>query len=57
MTVAKLISAQSMYELLRSFTTVLDEFGVSHGRAKKAALCVAEGLMIASYTPCFVAFN
>ncbi|KAJ3533816.1 hypothetical protein NM688_g7231 [Phlebia brevispora] len=47
LTVAKVISAQTMYELLRSFTAVLDEFGVSHGRAKKAALCAAEGLMIA----------
>lgn len=35
-----------MYELLRSFTAVLDEFGVSHGRAKKAALCAAEGMMM-----------
>ena len=25
---------------------VLDEIGVSHGRAKKAALCASEGLMI-----------
>lgn len=37
-----------MFELLRSFTTVLDEFGVSHGRAKQAALCAAEGLMMVS---------
>jgi nuclear cap-binding protein subunit 1 len=35
-----------MVSLLQSFTTVLDEFGVSHGRAKRAALCAAEGLMI-----------
>lgn len=35
-----------MYELLRSFTAVLDEFGVSHGRAKQAARCAAEGLML-----------
>ncbi len=35
-----------MYDLLRSFTAVLDEFGVSHGRAQKAALCAAEGLMM-----------
>ncbi|PSS31995.1 hypothetical protein PHLCEN_2v2237 [Hermanssonia centrifuga] len=47
LTVAGIVSAQSMYELLRSFVAVLDEFGVSLGRAKKAALCAAEGLMIA----------
>jgi nuclear cap-binding protein subunit 1 len=35
-----------MFALLQSFTTVLEEFGVSHGRAKKAAVCAAEGLMI-----------
>jgi nuclear cap-binding protein subunit 1 len=35
-----------MYDLLCSFIAVLDEFGVPHGRAKKAALCAAEGLMI-----------
>ena len=27
---------------------VLDEFGVSHGRAKKAALCAGDGLIIVS---------
>lgn len=37
-----------MFELLKSFTAVLEEFAVSHGRAKKAALCAAEGLMIVS---------
>ncbi|KZT12669.1 uncharacterized protein LAESUDRAFT_733291 [Laetiporus sulphureus 93-53] len=47
LTVAKLISPQSMFELLKSFTAVLEEFGVSHGRAMKAALCAAEGLMMA----------
>ncbi|KAI0772512.1 cap binding protein 80-PB [Trametes elegans] len=47
LTVAQVISAQSMYELLKSFTAVLDEFGVSHGRATKAGLSAAEGLMIA----------
>jgi nuclear cap-binding protein subunit 1 len=46
LTVAGVISSESMFSLLQSFTTVLDEFGVSHGRAKKAALCAAEGLMI-----------
>ncbi|KAI0676720.1 cap binding protein 80-PB [Trametes maxima] len=47
LTAAGVISVQSMYELLKSFTAVLDEFGVSHGRASKAGLCAAEGLMIA----------
>ena len=46
LTVANLISAESMISLLQSFTAVLDEFGVSHGRAKKAALCAGEGLII-----------
>ncbi|KAI0034391.1 MIF4G like-domain-containing protein [Vararia minispora EC-137] len=45
LTVAKVISPQSMLSLLQSFTTVLDEFGVSQGRAKRAARCAAEGLM------------
>ncbi|KAI0922046.1 hypothetical protein AcW2_006852 [Taiwanofungus camphoratus] len=47
LTVANLVSAQTMFELLKSFTAVLEEFGASHGRAMKAALCAAEGLMIA----------
>ncbi|KAK7061285.1 nuclear cap-binding protein subunit 1 [Favolaschia claudopus] len=46
LTVAKLISTESMLTLLESFTAVLEEFGVSQGRAKKAAVCAAEGLMI-----------
>lgn len=46
LTLAQVISPESMVSLLQSFTTVLDEFGVSYGRAKKAALCAAEGLMI-----------
>lgn len=46
LTATKLVSPESMISLLQSFTTVLDEFGVSHGRAKQAALCAAEGLMI-----------
>ncbi|KAH6896461.1 cap binding protein 80-PB [Coprinopsis sp. MPI-PUGE-AT-0042] len=46
LTVAKLISAESMLALLQSFTAVLDEFGVSHGRAKRAALCAGEGLLV-----------
>ncbi|KAJ3777062.1 MIF4G like-domain-containing protein [Lentinula raphanica] len=44
---AQIISPESFAALLQSFITVLDEFGVSHGRAKRAALCAAEGLMIA----------
>ncbi|KAF9526316.1 MIF4G like-domain-containing protein [Crepidotus variabilis] len=47
LTVAKVISVDSMITMLRSFTAVLDEFGVSHGRAKKAALCAGDGLIIA----------
>ena len=35
-----------MAALLQSFTAVLDEFGVSYARAKKAALAAAEGLSI-----------
>jgi nuclear cap-binding protein subunit 1 len=46
LTMAKVISVESMFSLLQSFTAVLDEFGVSHGRAKRAALCAAEGLVI-----------
>ncbi|KAF8075867.1 armadillo-type protein [Lyophyllum atratum] len=46
LTVAQLVSVESMVVLLQSFTAVFDEFGVSYGRAKKAALCAAEGLMI-----------
>ena len=51
LTNARLISATSFISLLQSFSTVLDEFGVSYGRAKKAALCAAEGLMIVSNIP------
>ncbi|PPQ68653.1 hypothetical protein CVT24_005384 [Panaeolus cyanescens] len=47
LTVAGLVSVDSLLTLLRSFTAVLDEFGVSHGRAKRAALCAGEGLIIA----------
>ncbi|KZT27073.1 hypothetical protein NEOLEDRAFT_1131600 [Neolentinus lepideus HHB14362 ss-1] len=50
LTMAKVISVQSMLNLLQSFVAVLDEFGVSHGRAKRAGLCAAEGLMIAGKT-------
>ena len=48
LTVAQVISVKSLYELLKSFTAVVDEFGVSHARASKAALCAAEGLMLVS---------
>ncbi|KAF7776434.1 hypothetical protein Agabi119p4_4827 [Agaricus bisporus var. burnettii] len=47
LTVAGLISPESMVALLQSFVAVLDEFGVSHGRAKKAAQAAGEGLIIA----------
>ncbi|KAG5643263.1 hypothetical protein DXG03_001273 [Asterophora parasitica] len=46
LTIARLISPESLVALLQAFTAVLDEFGVSHGRAKRAALCAAEGLII-----------
>ena len=46
LTVANLISAESMISLLESFTAVLDEFGVSLSRAKRASLCAGEGLII-----------
>ncbi|KAF9224403.1 hypothetical protein BS17DRAFT_779738 [Gyrodon lividus] len=45
--VAQVISIESMSALLQSFATVLDEFGVSYGRGKNAALCAIEGLLIA----------
>ncbi|KAN0097847.1 MIF4G like domain containing protein [Tylopilus felleus] len=45
--VAQVISIESMSALLQSFATVLDEFGVSYGRGKNAALCATEGLLIA----------
>ncbi|KAG6333085.1 hypothetical protein ID866_6009 [Astraeus odoratus] len=47
LTVAQVISTGSMAALLQSFVVVLDEFSVSYGRGKNAALCAAEGLMIA----------
>ena len=37
-----------MYELLKSFTAVLNELSISHARASKAGLCAAEGLVIVS---------
>jgi hypothetical protein len=50
LTVAEVVAAETLSLLLQSFTAVLDEFGVSHGRAKRAALCAAEGLMIVRQT-------
>ncbi|KAI0751203.1 cap binding protein 80-PB [Daedaleopsis nitida] len=47
LTAAQVISPRSMFNLLVSLTAVMDEFGVPHGRASKAGLCAAEGLMIA----------
>ncbi|RPD62077.1 hypothetical protein L227DRAFT_609933 [Lentinus tigrinus ALCF2SS1-6] len=48
LTVARVVSASSMYELLKSFTAVYSEIVlVSHTRASKAGLCAAEGLVIA----------
>jgi nuclear cap-binding protein subunit 1 len=44
--VAQVISIESMSALLQSFAAVLDEFGVSYGRGKNAALCATEGLLI-----------
>lgn len=45
LTIAGVISASSMLSLLQSFAAVLDEPGVSYGRALNAGLCVGEGLM------------
>ncbi|TFK83265.1 cap binding protein 80-PB [Polyporus arcularius HHB13444] len=47
LTVARVISPPSLYELLKSFAAVFNEFSVSHTRASKAGLCIAEGLVIA----------
>ncbi|KAG6877453.1 hypothetical protein C0993_007137 [Termitomyces sp. T159_Od127] len=46
LTVAGIVSPDSMVSLLQAFTAVLDGFNVSHKRAKRAVLCAAEGLMI-----------
>ncbi|KAJ8592671.1 hypothetical protein M405DRAFT_28898 [Rhizopogon salebrosus TDB-379] len=46
LTVAQIISIESMSALLQSFAAVLDEFGVSYGRGRNAALCAIEGLII-----------
>lgn len=46
LTTIKVISVESMCTLLRSFVAVLDEFGVSSGRAKRAAQCAGEGLLM-----------
>ncbi|KAF8511162.1 MIF4G like-domain-containing protein [Gautieria morchelliformis] len=45
LTVAKAISSASMLTLLQSFAAVLDEPGVSYGRAVNAGMCVGEGLI------------
>jgi nuclear cap-binding protein subunit 1 len=45
LTAAGVVSVGSMTALLQAFVAVLDELGVSHRRAKHAALCAAEGLM------------
>ncbi|KAG6811250.1 hypothetical protein H0H92_008368 [Tricholoma furcatifolium] len=46
LTLAGIVSVESMLSLLQAFTAVLDGFNVSHKRAKRAVLCAAEGLMI-----------
>ena len=46
LTLAHVISVDSFTALIQSFTAVLDEFGVSLGRAKRASLCAGEGLII-----------
>lgn len=38
-----------MYELLDAFKEVILNIGSSHDRSTKAALCVAEGLLIVSW--------
>lgn len=53
--VAQVISIESMSALLQSFATVLDEFGVSYGRGKNAALCAIEGLLIVCHSFPFLA--
>ena len=46
---AGLVTHESMILLLQSFSSVLEEFGVSAGRAKQAAICAAEGIMIVGF--------
>ncbi|KAG6816876.1 hypothetical protein H0H87_002197 [Tephrocybe sp. NHM501043] len=46
LTVAEIVSPESMIALLQAFTAALEGFNVSHKRAKRAVLCAAEGLMI-----------
>lgn len=43
--VNNIISPDSLLSVLQSFSAVLDEPGVSYGRAIKAGLCVGEGLI------------
>ncbi|GBE79109.1 MIF4G like-domain-containing protein [Sparassis latifolia] len=47
LTVANIVTPQSMFELLKSFTAVLEELNLANSRARNAAFCAAEGLMIA----------
>ncbi|TBU61259.1 MIF4G like-domain-containing protein [Dichomitus squalens] len=47
LTVARVISARSMYDLLDTFKEVIVSIDSTHNRSTKAALCVAEGLLIA----------
>lgn len=50
LTVARVISARSMYDLLDTFKEVIVSIDSTHNRSTKAALCVAEGLLIVSRT-------
>ncbi|KAI5829567.1 hypothetical protein K523DRAFT_241884 [Schizophyllum commune Tattone D] len=44
---AGLVVTDDLADLLKSFSAVLDEVGVTHSRAKRAALCAVEGALIA----------
>ncbi|KAL1742855.1 MIF4G like-domain-containing protein [Schizophyllum fasciatum] len=44
---AWLVVPNDLADLLKSFSAVLDEVGVTHSRAKRAALCAVEGVLIA----------
>lgn len=45
LTVSGVISVSSFSALIQSFIAVLDELGVAYGRAKRAALVAAEGIL------------
>ncbi|KAH9921501.1 cap binding protein 80-PB [Epithele typhae] len=47
LTIARVISVPTLYSLLKSFADVHLEINTSQGRATKALLCAAEGLVIA----------